>query len=93
MSDPHGLPVGPEWLEQLRRVKKVAAIGEGMADEIVDYVDALRAAAWPIVRALEDVGDQSNWAIGDETDRVYPWYEIEPLKRAVLGVRDSVSAG
>jgi hypothetical protein len=45
------------------------------------------------VRALEDVGDQSNWAIGDETDRVYPWYEIEPLKRAVLGVRDSVSAG
>lgn len=87
MLDPHGLPQGPPWLEQLRRVKKVAAIGEGLAYEIVEYVDALRAAAWPIVRALEDVGDRDNWDLGDETDRMYPWYEIEPLKRAVLGSR------
>ena len=87
MIDPHGLPAGPGWLDQLRNARVLATVPEATAHEIARYVDTLRAAAWPIVRELEDVGDQTNWAIGDETDRVYPWFEIEPLKRAVLGVR------
>lgn len=36
-------------------------------------------ACRPIVDALEQVGIETNWAGGDETDRVYPWYEIKPL--------------
>jgi hypothetical protein len=46
---------------------------------------AMRAAILPVVHELERVGDFTDWRDGDETDRVYPWYEIKPLKAALKG--------
>lgn len=88
-ADPHGLPTEPAWLARLAEARGTWTyqMSSFEANTIARYVRQLREAAWPIVRALEDVGDQTNWSIGDETDRVYPWYEIEPLKHAVLGTR------
>lgn len=85
--DPHPLPREPAWLTRLAAAKRSYSMSDFEANTIARYVRALREAAWPIVRALEDAGDQCNWMNGDETDRVYPWYEIEPLKHAVLGTR------
>ena len=85
MSDPHTLPEGPPWLTFLAGATGTVIMSPGHANDIARYVRQLREAAWPIIRALEDVGDQTNWQGGDETDRVYPWYEIKPLKDAVLG--------
>ena len=86
-KDPHGLPREPAWLTRLAKAKGTYSMSDFEANLIARYVRALREAAWPIVRALEQTGDETNWAIGDETDRCYPWYEIEPLKHAVLGTR------
>lgn len=86
-EDPHGLPTEPVWLTRLATASGTYHMSDFEASMIARYVRQLREAAWPIVRALEDVGDQTNWAIGDETDRCYLWYEIEPLKHAVLGTR------
>jgi hypothetical protein len=85
--DPHPLPREPAWLTRLAEARGTYQMSDFEANMIARYVRALREAAWPIVRALEDAGDQSNWVIGDGIDRVYPWYEIEPLKHAVLGTR------
>ena len=85
--DPHGLPREPAWLTRLAHAQGTYQMSDFEANMIARYVRALREAAWPIVRALEQVGDETNWGLGDETDRVYPWYEIEPLKHAVLGTR------
>lgn len=83
--DPHTLPEEPAWLSRLAKAKGTHSMSDFAANEIARYVRVLREAAWPIVRSLESVGDDTNWVQGDETDRVYPWYEIEPLKKAVLG--------
>lgn len=45
---------------------------------------ALRAVAWGIVTKLRNVGVQTEWRDGDQTDRVFAWYEIEPLEKALL---------
>lgn len=81
----HPLPTEPAWLTRLAEAKGTHSMSDFAAHQIAKYVRDLREAAWPIVRELEIVGDETNWKIGDETDRVYPWYEIEPLKTAVLG--------
>ena len=43
------------------------------------------AVARPIVKELQDIGDDMKWSMGDETDRVYPWYEISPLAEMLTG--------
>jgi hypothetical protein len=92
IPDPNTLPSEPAWLTRLAKAKTTYHMGDFEANMIARYVRGLREAAWPIVRALEQAGDEANWAIGDETDRVYPWYEIEPLKHAVLGTRKEEQA-
>ena len=87
ITDPHKLPENLAWLIRLRNAKGSVEMSDFAAHQVAAYVDNLRQTAWPIIRTLEDVGDQTNWSQGDETDRVYPWYEIEPLKHAVLGQR------
>ena len=85
-SDPHGLPTEPAWLSRLANARGTHSMSDSSAHVIARYVRHLREAAWPIIRELEQAGDDTSWCDGDETDRVYPWYEIEPLKKAVLGV-------
>ncbi len=46
-------------------------------------IAVLEDAARPIVDSLEAVGEATDWKCGDETNRVYAWYEIEPLKAAL----------
>lgn len=72
-------------MTRLAEAKTAYHMSDFEANMIASYVRQVRKAAWPIVRALEQAGDENNWCLGDETDRVYPWYEIEPLKHAVLG--------
>ena len=84
-NDPHVLPTEPAWLTRLANAKGTHSMSAFEADMIAKDVRGLREAAWPIIRELESVGDDTNWRDKDETDRVYPWYEIEPLKKAVLG--------
>lgn len=72
MVEPHELPVEPAWLLSLRAAEILGSaaaeilgsaavtVPGDVAVEIARYVDAIRAAAWPIVRALEDAGDQTN---------------------------------
>lgn len=86
-ADPHKLPDNLAWLVRLRKAKDSVEMSNFAANEIAAYVDNIRKAAWIVVRALEEAGDQTDWSQGDETDRVYPWYEIEPLKKAVLEQR------
>lgn len=40
-------------------------------------------AARAVTAELQKVGDQTGWVDGDETDRVYPWYEMLPLVEAL----------
>lgn len=88
--DPHVLPEEPAWLSRLANATGTHSMSDFSAHTIARYVRMLREAAWPIIRELESVGDDTNWVDGDETDRVYPWYEIEPLKHAVLSVDSPV---
>lgn len=83
-NDQHGLPIEPAWLTRMANATDTHRISAFEANMIASYVRGLREAAWQIVRELEDVGDSTNWRDKQETDRVYPWYEIEPLKKAVL---------
>jgi hypothetical protein len=84
-NDPHVLPTEPAWLTRLSKATGTHSMSAFEAHVIARYVREVRQAAWPIIRQLESVGDETNWQGGDETDRVYPWYEIEPLKKAILG--------
>ena len=89
--DPHTLPQEPAWLSRLGDASGTHSMSDFSAHVIARYVRRLREAAWPIIHELEQAGDDTNWADGDETDRVYPWYEIQPLKNAVLGIDEAAS--
>lgn len=41
----------------------------------------LRQEALRVIGLFEDVGNKTEWSDGDETDRVYTWYELEPLAK------------
>lgn len=92
-KDPHTLPQEPAWLTRLANAQGTHSISDFVAHEIAKYVRQLREASWPIIRDLECVGDNTDWRDKDQTDRVYSWFEIEPLKAAVLGNKRPVSLG
>ncbi len=48
-----------------------------------EVIKQFQEAATPIVRELESAGEDTDWKDGPETDRVYPWYEIEPLAKVL----------
>jgi hypothetical protein len=77
--------------EERDRLRNILDSGKGQSAISVLYahVERLEAAAQPIVDAIRAVGDQTNWEGGDETDRVYPWYEIEPLSKALAGFAEN----
>jgi hypothetical protein len=79
------LPDEPEWLVQFTEAKSSDAllVGGEKALEIAKYVRGIRNEAWKIVKTLRDVGDDQNWQMGDETDRVFGWYELMPLLKAL----------
>lgn len=62
-------------VEAAKYVAKIEALEEAIRQ--------LRTAAEPIVAAFDGIDD---WGLGDETDRVYPWHEIEPLQLALVGL-------
>lgn len=83
-------------IAQLQRLETIAKLAHPskQLDEldrfmVEDYPNllrqcqALQAAAQAVVAPLEAVGDELAWAEGDETDRVYAWYEIKPLRDAL----------
>lgn len=74
----------PAWLCRLEDAKGTHSMSDFVAHEIAKYVRNLQAAAARIIAPLENIGDSTTWGDGDETDRVYPWYEIQPLKDALL---------
>lgn len=45
--------------------------------------EQLLTAARNLVKLLEDTGTESQWADGEETDRVFAWYEFEELRAAI----------
>ena len=79
------LPDEPEWLVQFTESKSGESkrLSGDDAMDIARYVRSLRNEAWKLVKALRDVGDDQNWQSGDETDRVFAWYELLPLLKAL----------
>lgn len=43
----------------------------------------LLTAAQALAALLEAVGRDTHWTAGDETDRVFAWYEFEALRAAI----------
>lgn len=76
-----------DWLRRLGRRWPVK-LDAVTASQIYEYVRRLQATAARVVAELESLGDETEWVDGDETDRVYPWYEIAPLKAAILNDQD-----
>ena len=54
-----------------------------VAEPLLERITKLKAAAKTIVEELETVGNQTDWRDGDETDRVYAWHEMKPLRDAI----------
>lgn len=54
---------------------------------VLTKLSKLIHAAEKIVAPLVVVGNDTNWADGDETDRVYPWYEIKPLADLIAEIK------
>ena len=92
-KDPRPLPQEPAWLTRLANAQGTHSISDFAAHEVAQYVRQLREASWPIIQDLECVGDNTDWRDKDNTDRVYSWFEIEPLKAAVLGNKRFSSPG
>lgn len=44
----------------------------------------LREAAKAVVDMVEEVGDRTHWADGDETDMVISWRDVKPMKDALV---------
>ena len=52
-------------------------------DGTEDLLEDFRVASQTIVRSLEKVGEETDWADGPETSRRYEWHEIEPLVKCL----------
>jgi hypothetical protein len=73
-----------ERLARLRTLATSSVVGADLK-WLLERYDQLRVAATPIAEALRQVGDETDWRDGNETDRVYAWGEIEPLWKALAG--------
>ena len=49
----------------------------------------LRKAAKTLVDMIEEVGDRTQWADGDETDVVIAWRDVKPIKQALEAGTDA----
>lgn len=52
-------------------------------DEYRIAYNRVATAARSLIQPLRIVGDSTSWKDGDETDRVYAWYEMLPLVEAL----------
>jgi hypothetical protein len=85
--DKHKVPCGDDLL--IGPWDAVAQLRGNLTAILACHVaDPLRAAARSIVDAMIEVGERTNWADGDETDRVYSWHEIKPLAEALERMPD-----
>lgn len=57
-------------------------------EDAEDILEDFRVASRQVVQELEEVGDNTDWRDGPETDRIYPWYEIEPLAKCLKRLED-----
>lgn len=46
-------------------------------------IKKFQEAAKPIIEEIEAAGEDTYWKDGPETDRVYPYYELEPLAKVL----------
>jgi hypothetical protein len=53
------------------------------SSEFDQAVDRLVEAARGVVRKLAEVGEQTSWFDGFDTDRVYSWGELADLREAL----------
>jgi len=51
-------------------------------EELDDAIPVLQAAT-ELVQLIRDVGEETDWRDGDETDRVFAWHEFEALRKAL----------
>jgi len=51
----------------------------------------LLEAAREVVKLLDDVGTESGWIDGGQTDRVYAWYEFDDLRAAIAHAESRLS--
>jgi hypothetical protein len=59
---------------------------ESLRDQLADYRAAynrVATAARAVTAELYNVGVETDWRDGDETDRVFAWYEMLPLVKAL----------
>jgi hypothetical protein len=61
------------------------AIREHPEGEYVDWDDwqRLDSAARNLMKLLEDVGNETQWKDGQQSDRVFAWYEFDEIRRAL----------
>ena len=52
-------------------------------EEAEDLLEDFRVAARLVVHAIEQIGDDTDWANGPETFRRYEWHEVEPLAKCL----------
>jgi len=45
--------------------------------------DDLRKSARELIQLIRDVGEETDWHDGDETDRVFAWHEFDDLRKAL----------
>lgn len=76
-------------------MKAIALQGDNeYSHELADWIDAacnrmstqvseLEKAALKLIQLIKDVGIATKWSAGDETDRVFAWYEFDDLRRAL----------
>lgn len=67
-------------------VLDAASAIERLTSERDDYRAAynrVATAARAVTSLLYNVGVETEWRDGDETDRVFAWYELEPLVKAL----------
>lgn len=67
-----------EWLNQ--RLANARIRNSELERHIAGLIDASKI----VMGHLTEVGNNTDWAHGDETDRVYAWHEFEPLRAAIL---------
>jgi len=74
--DPEDLPPPPDEPEGIRFPPQPVVFEDEAAICLLEEAKA-------VVKLLEDVGNDTNWEGGSQTDRVFAWYEFDSLCTAI----------
>ena len=55
----------------------------GLHETREKQANAIEVAARALIQLLRDVGNSTNWADREQTDRVFAWYEFDGLREAL----------